>query len=109
MRSYEQLDSCPESRLSTRKAKASSHGGKRKGAGRKPKSLRALLKGLPKVNADLILQEVGATELWIALCRTRDKKQRFEVLRYLTDRSCGKPATVASFDGQVDVKVIVDL
>jgi len=42
------------------------------------------------------------------LARSRDKKLRFEVLRYLTDRSCGKPATVASF-GQVDVKVIVDL
>jgi len=95
--------------LAPEKPKPSSHGGKRKGAGRKPKSLKALLKGLPKINADLILQEVGATERWIELARSRDKKLRFEVLRYLTDRSCGKPATVAQFDGQVEVKVIVDL
>ena len=99
----------PSLALAMEKPKPSQHGGKRKGAGRKPKSPKTLLKGLPKVNADLILQEVDATQRWIELARSRDKKLRFEVLRYLTDRSCGKPATVASFDGQVDVKVIIDL
>jgi hypothetical protein len=83
-------------------------GGQKGNSGSKPKR-KFRLRGLPKVNADLILQEVSATARWIELARSQDKKLRFEVLRYLTDRSCGKPATVTSFDGQVAVKVVVDL
>ena len=76
--------------LVEQKPKHSTHGGKRRGAGRKPKTLRPLRKGLPKVNADSILQEVDANQKWKELARSRDKRLRFEVLRYLTDRSCGK-------------------
>jgi hypothetical protein len=103
------LIASPNLALMKQKPKPSSHGGKRKGAGRKPKTLKALLKGLPRVNADLILQEVDANQKYKELACSRDERLRFEVLKYLTDRACGKAGTVAPSDGQVDVKVIIDL
>src|SRR5262245_51726585 len=69
------------------------HGGRRPGAGRKPKNFKeimAQLKRPSRESALLILEAIKANERWIMLANCKDKRLVFDVMRYLTDRAFGK-------------------
>jgi hypothetical protein len=77
-------------------------GGARPGAGRKPSTLKGVLKQLPKDQAAGILAEVDADGKWKKLLNSRDERVRLETLKYLTDRAHGK----ARQDGRVAVGTV---
>jgi hypothetical protein len=66
-------------------------GGKRPGAGRKPSTLKGIVKKLPRESAELLLAEINANAKWIALANSKDERIQLEVLKYLSDRAYGKP------------------
>lgn len=66
-------------------------GGKRPGAGRKPSTLKGIAKRLPRETAELLLAEINANAMWVALANSNDERIRLEVLKYLTDRAHGRP------------------
>jgi hypothetical protein len=65
-------------------------GGKRAGAGRKPSTIKGIVKKLPKDTAVLILSEINANSKWKTLSESKDERVQLEVLKYLTDRAHGK-------------------
>ena len=77
-------------------------GGARPGAGRKPSTLKGVLKTLPKDQAQAILAECRSDEKWRKLLNSPKESIRLETLKYLTDRAYGK----ARQDGQVAVGVM---
>lgn len=74
-------------------------GGKRPGAGRKPTTIRGVMKKLPSETAELILATIDANQKWIALANDEDHRIQFEVMRYLTDRALGKPKQAVEHSG----------
>lgn len=68
-----------------------SRGGRRTGAGRKPSTLKGIVRMLPKVSAELILAEINANQKWKELCNSKKESIALEALKYLTDRAYGKP------------------
>jgi hypothetical protein len=84
-------------------------GGKRNGAGRKPKPR------IPIVATKSIASRVlaakpandwpGEEERWMELLNARDDRLRFDVLRYLTDRRDGKPAESVIAEGKLVIEV----
>ena len=81
------------------KQSSSGHGGKRKGAGRKPSTLKGVLKCLPKQSAELILQEINAQQKWKDLLGCPDLNIQLKALMYLTDRAYGKAAQAIEHSG----------
>lgn len=82
-------------------------GGRRPGAGRKPKPK---LPFAPKAQADLVLDKLGsvhqgkklptADDLWLQLLTSKDERIKLDTLKYLTDRREGKPIQrIAGEDG----------
>lgn len=65
-------------------------GGSRKGAGRKPCTIKAIVKKMSKDSAHLILAEIKANSKWKTLAESPDERIQLEVLKYLTDRAFGK-------------------
>ena len=73
-------------------------GGKREGAGRKPKPQVPFV---PKAKATSVLSCLGQKrgdkelpteeQMWLDLLAVPDLRLRFDVLKYLTDRRDGKP------------------
>ena len=76
------------------------HGGFRKNAGRKPSTVRGLIKKLPGDTAKLILAELDAESKWKKLVESKDERLQFEVLKYLTDRAFGKPKQKVEHSGE---------
>jgi hypothetical protein len=66
-------------------------GGRRPGAGRKPSTIRGIVRRLPKDTAELVLAEINANHKWVELARSKDERIVLEVLKYLTDRAYGRP------------------
>ena len=75
-------------------------GGKRPGAGRKPSTLKGVLKKLPSDTAELILHKINAAKKWEDLANSKDENIVFQTLRYLTDRAYGKPKQLMQHSGE---------
>jgi hypothetical protein len=86
-------------------------GGNRPGAGRKPRTINAIAKKLPKDTAALILAEIKANQKWVELANDKDKRIQLDVLKYLTDRAFGKAPQEVKNTGETVVikRVIADL
>jgi hypothetical protein len=71
----------------------SSRGGRREGAGR-PKKEKLVIggPGNPRGIATRVLNAIDEEKWWLALLHCDDKRLRFDVQKYLTDRRDGKPA-----------------
>jgi hypothetical protein len=71
----------------------SSRGGRREGAGR-PKKEKLVIgaAGNPRGIATRVLQAIDEVKWWLDLLNCDDKRLRFDVQKYLTDRRDGKPA-----------------
>jgi len=65
-------------------------GGKRPGAGRKPSTIKGIVKKLPRFSAELLLAEINANSKWLILATSDDERIVLETLKYLTDRAYGK-------------------
>lgn len=83
------------------------HGGKRKNAGRKPSTVRGLVKKLPGDLAKLILADIDAESRWKALIASDDERIVFEVLRYLTDRAFGKSKQLIDVNATVTLETLI--
>ena len=71
-------------------------GGKREGAGRKPKP-KIVLTATKGIATEVFLRLDGKknpteVQLWLTLLADSDKRLRLDTLKYLTDRRDGKPA-----------------
>ena len=77
-------------------------GGKRVGAGRKPKAIKAL----QKASAELILTEHDEFKLWNAVFQDGDPRLVLDALKYLTDRRDGKAAQAVDMNMSGEVRVI---
>ena len=85
-------------------------GGKRDGAGRKPRTINTVVKKLPKDTASLILAEIKANQKWVRLANSEDERVQLDVLKYLTDRAFGKAPQELKNTGELTIKrVIADL
>ncbi|MFZ0273955.1 MAG: hypothetical protein WB524_11840 [Acidobacteriaceae bacterium] len=73
-------------------------GGRRPGAGRKPSTLKGVLKRLPAKSAELVLAEIDANSKWLRLADSEDERIVLETLKYLTDRAYGKAKQVMDMD-----------
>jgi hypothetical protein len=67
-------------------------GGKRAGAGRKPSTIKGVVRKLPRESAELILAEIKANQKWLELAASDDERIVLDTLKYLTDRAHGKAA-----------------
>lgn len=85
-------------------------GGKRPGAGRKPKVKILTPTGLvAATGAALILAEINEIKLWKDLLSCKSLKVRLETAKYLTDRRDGKAAQaieVSGKDGGAPIRVL---
>lgn len=86
-----------------------SRGGKRAGAGRKPSTLKGVLKNLSSDTAELILQKIKAEDKWVKLAGSRDERIQLETLKYLTDRAFGKPKQSMEHSGSEGGPIIFKL
>ena len=77
-------------------------GGKRTGAGRKPSTIKGVVKRLPGDVAALVLCEIKAQQKWVELANSEDERIRLETPKYLTDRAFGKPAQTFNHQGEDD-------
>jgi hypothetical protein len=78
-------------------ANGGNHGGKRAGSGRKPGSRNLAQKQAIDVAA-AVLNSIDAEAKWLELLRSDDPKVVFDVMRYLTDRVCGRPSQTIAGD-----------
>lgn len=78
----------------------SERGGKRAGSGRKPSTIKGIVKRLPKESAALILDEIKANKKWVDLANSEDERIVLEVLKYLTDRANGKARQAVEVTGE---------
>lgn len=65
-------------------------GGKRAGAGRKPSTLKGLVKKLGKFDAEALLAKINQNQKWQQLANSEDQRIVLETLKYLSDRAYGK-------------------
>jgi hypothetical protein len=75
-------------------------GGKREGAGRKPKIAKVLAETIAK---NLFAEFGGESEAWNSLAqeaRKNDLRLTFEILKYWTDRKYGKPKQSVEASGK---------
>ena len=83
--------------------KKSGYGGKRAGAGRKPKAVTQPLKD---ISAD-VLKTVDARAIWIKLLQCDELRIVQDTIKYLTDRVYGKPTQALQVSGGTEpIKVI---
>lgn len=75
-------------------------GGKTPGAGRKPSTIKGILRNLPKDTAALILAEIDAGKKWVSLAHSEDEAIVFKTLAYLTDRAFGKAKQAVEVTGE---------
>src|SRR5262245_27519775 len=76
------------------------NGGRRPGAGRKKGGRNA--RQLKIIDtAGQVLQEIDAKEKWKALLNCSDPKVVVDVMKYLTDRTFGRPAQTIQGNGQL--------
>lgn len=75
-------------------------GGKRPGAGRKPSTVKGVVKRLPVETAELILAEIKANQKWVELSKSKDERVVLETLKYLTDRARGRPKQAIQHSGE---------
>jgi hypothetical protein len=73
------------------------HGGRREGAGRKPRPLipqvdQGIASHVLAMPADGKTGWPGEEQRWLELLNAGDERLRFDVQKYLTDRRDGKPA-----------------
>lgn len=73
---------------------ASGWGGKRRGAGRRPRELDKWIKarGLKPATAAEILERADERAIWYRLLRSEDEGIVLRAVTYLTDRRDGRPA-----------------
>lgn len=74
-------------------------GGSRPGAGRKPSTVKGIVKKLPSDSAALILAEIKANQKWVTLAASKDERIVLETLKYLTDRAYGKAKQALEHSG----------
>jgi hypothetical protein len=75
-------------------AKIEKRGGPRPNSGRKPTTVKGVLKKLGKERKDvaaLVLIEIDAVRKWKNLIESEDERIQLDTLKYLTDRAYGKP------------------
>lgn len=75
-------------------------GGKRPGAGRKPSTIKGIMKKLPAESAELILAEIKAQSKWVALANSEDERIVLDTMKYLTDRAYGKASQSLEHTGK---------
>jgi len=68
----------------------SKRGGKRPGAGRKPSTLKGVLKRLPSVTAEVLLQEINAHQKFIELASSTNEFVALRTLCFLWEQAFGK-------------------
>lgn len=79
-------------------------GGKRYGAGRKPSTIKGIVKQLPDGSAKLILAEIKANERLVQLAKSEDENVSLQTIKFLWEHAYGKaPQTLnvnhSTFDG----------
>ena len=87
-------------------------GGRKPGAGRKSNLIREINKlqeQIPKLDAARILADLQAEKRLKSLVRKGSASLSYAIMRDLMDRAYGKPAATVTHEGQVDVKVVIDL
>jgi hypothetical protein len=85
-------------------------GGKRQGAGRKPSTIKGLVKHLGKFDAEALFVKIKGREKWEELAESDDENVRLKTLIYLTDRAYGKVSQPISGpnDGPIVVRSLND-
>lgn len=79
-------------------------GGRRPGAGRKPSTVKGVLKKLPCHSAALILAEINAHDKWLKLLESKDEKIVLETLKYLNDQAYGKAKQAVEHSGGISLE-----
>lgn len=79
-------------------------GGRRPGAGRKPSTVKGVLKKLPCQSAALILAEINAHDKWLKLLESKDEKIVLETLKYLNDQAYGKAKQAIQHTGGITLE-----
>lgn len=67
------------------------HGGKRKGAGRKPFTIKGIVKKLSKFSAELILHEIKANEKLVELAHCGEPSVELQTIKFLWQQAYGLP------------------
>jgi hypothetical protein len=82
-------------------------GGKRAGAGRKPSTIKGLVKKLGKFDAEALLSKINGNQKWIDLASCGEPRVELEVMKYLTDRAYGKVTQPLDHSGRVTLEQLV--
>ena len=82
----------------TRQSKGT-RGGYRKGAGRKPSTIKGILKKLPKPSAELIFQEINFNHRLIELANSDNEVVAAKVCMFLWEQVCGKAKQAVEMSG----------
>lgn len=75
-----------------------SKGGKRPGAGRKPSTLKGVLRKLPTATAELILAEINAHQRLVDLANSKDEQVALKTIIFLWEQARGKAKQVIGGD-----------
>jgi len=75
------------------------HGGKRRGAGRKPNLAKRLLKGFTRDAIALVVEDLDVKTVIIGLLKSKSDRTRLETLAFLRDTIVGRPAQSVSVSG----------
>lgn len=82
-------------------------GGKRKGAGRKPSTIKGLVKKLGKFDAEALLAKINGNQKWLELSSCGDPRVELEVMKYLTDRAYGKVTQPLMHSGKITLEDLI--
>ncbi len=82
-------------------------GGKREHAGRKPSTIKGLVKKLGKFDAEALLAKINSNQKWMALSKCGEPRVELEVMKYLTDRAFGKVSQPLEHSGRITLEDLV--
>lgn len=87
------------------------HGGKRPGAGKKPKKASAaIIAAAPALTNDLAQKlwlDEGTEKRWRELRDAKDQWLRFAVEKEIAHQACGKPGQAVKIDGDNNKIIII--
>jgi hypothetical protein len=74
------------------------HGGRRPGAGRKVKRIKALVKRCDKVTAAMVLAAVDEQSKWLEFIDSDDERVALDAMKFLTMMRDGRPRQTVQVD-----------
>jgi hypothetical protein len=84
--------------------KKSVHGGKRFGAGRKPSTVKGIVKKLPCFSAELILHEIKAQSKLIQLANCGEPAVELQAVKFLWEQAYGKAQQTIENKGAITLE-----